>query len=134
MRTITKEGVACLAVTCLLTAGCSVAAAKKQDVSFLDGHAYNEVWTASIRALSDIRFTVDDMDKDSGYIFATADKRNVVTQTNQAQLKILLTEEGGRVCLTCQAIQPGQIVDYGAGKKNIAKFKVALNARLKKDI
>ena len=116
---------------CLILLNCMGSMQVKQEASkFYENYSFDEVWVASLRAIQDIGFTIKNTEKESGLIYAEGG-RNVITQNESPQLNIMVIESGEKVHVDCRAVQPGQIVDYGAGKKNINKFLIALNKRLK---
>ncbi len=116
---------------CLILLNCMGSMQVKQEASeFYENYSFDEVWVASLRAIQDIGFTIKNTERDSGLIYAEGG-RNVITQNEAPQLNIMIIDTGGKVHVDCRAVQPSQIVDYGAGKKNINNFLIALNKRLK---
>jgi hypothetical protein len=100
----------------------------KTESTFLDRYTYEEVWRASIRAVNDIGFTVDSMDKESGFIGAESGKH--IGQNAPPRLSIMLTEVKGRVYVDCKVLQKEPIDVFGHGKRTIRNFITALNMNL----
>jgi len=101
----------------------------KTESTFLDQYTYEEVWRASIRAVNDIGFTVDSLDKESGFIGAESGKH--IGQDAPPRLSIMITEESGRVYVDCKVLQKEQFIDvFGHGKRTIRNFMTALNINL----
>lgn len=97
--------------------------------TFLDHHDFDEVWRASIRAVNDIGFTVDSMDKAAGFIGAESGTH--IGQDVPPRLSIMITEIRGRVYVDCKVLQKEQFVDvFGHGKRTIRRFMTALNLNL----
>ena len=61
-----------------------------QDTTFLDNHTFEEVWEASVRAVKDIDFTIDSMDKETGFISAESGRR--VFESRPPRLSIMITD------------------------------------------
>lgn len=100
-----------------------------QQSTFLDNHSYEEVWEATVKAVHDIRFTVDSMDRESGFIGALRGRD--VLQHAPPRLSILVYSLGGRVRVDCKVLQQEQFVDImGHGKRTIRDLFTALNANL----
>ncbi len=98
--------------------------------TFLDGHTYEEVWEASIRAVNDIDFTIDGMDIEAGFIGAESGP-HLLGGDGPMRLSILIKEYGERVRLDCRVLQKEQLIDlFGVGKKIVRDFYVALNQNL----
>ena len=99
------------------------------DTTFLENHSFDEVWEASIKAVNDIDFTVDSMDKEAGFI--TAESGTHVLQEVPPRLSIMIKEIGGNVSVDCRMLQKEQFVDlFGVGRKIVRKFMTALNLNL----
>jgi hypothetical protein len=99
-----------------------------QDTTFLDNHTYEEVWAASVRAVKDIDFTIDSMDKETGFISAESGKR--VFESNPPRLSIMIQELYSKVSVDCRVLQKEYIDLGGHGKKTIRNFMTALNMNL----
>ena len=67
----------------------------KRESRFLDDYTFEEVWKASIRAVNDIDFTIDSLDKDAGFI--GAESGAPIGQDLPPRLSIMITEARGRV-------------------------------------
>lgn len=101
----------------------------RMDSRFLDDYSFEEVWSASIRAVNDIDFTIDSMDKEAGFIGAESGTH--IGQEAPPRLSIMITESRGRVYLNCKVLQKEQFVDiFGHGRRTIRKFMTALNRNL----
>ena len=98
--------------------------------TLLDGHTYDEVWTASISAINDIDFTIDGMDRDAGFIGAESGP-HILGGDGPMRLSILIRESRGRISLNCRVLQKDQFIDFfGVGKKIVSDFMMALNQNL----
>jgi len=88
---------------------------------------YDRTWQAAIMAISDIGFTVNNSDKDSGIINARGG-RNLFTQNESPELNVMVirTDDPNRTRVRATAVQPGQVFDWGAGSGNSKKFFDAL--------
>jgi hypothetical protein len=97
--------------------------------TYLDGHSYMEVWTASIRAVHDIAFTVDGMDRAAGFISAESGPH--IGQEIPPRLTVMITQSRGKVFVECRMLQKDQYIDlFGHGKRTIRRFFMALNMNL----
>lgn len=100
-----------------------------QKSTFLDNRSFDEVWDATIKAVYDIKFTVDSVDRESGFIGALRGKD--VLQHAPPRLSILISDLGGRVFVDCKVLQQEQFVDVmGHGNRTIRDLLIALNANL----
>ncbi len=63
---------------------------RKEQSTFYQDHSFDEVWNASIKAIRDIGFTIKNMEKESGFIYAEGG-RNVWTQNEPPQLNVTIT-------------------------------------------
>ncbi|TET72427.1 MAG: hypothetical protein E3J44_02555 [Candidatus Aminicenantes bacterium] len=102
----------------------------KQEATFLENHTFEEVWNASIKAINDIKFTVDSMDKEAGFIAAERGRR-AIFENAPPRLSVMIKEVGGKVYVDCKVLQKNQFIDIGGvGKKTVRKFMIALNQNL----
>jgi hypothetical protein len=102
----------------------------KTESTFLEGRSYEEVWEASIRAVNDIDFTIDSMDKLSGFIGAESGQ-HILGGDAPPRLSIMIKEYGESVNVDCRVLQKEQFVDlFGVGKKIVRDFWMALNQNL----
>ena len=102
----------------------------KQEATFLENHTFEEVWKASIKAINDIEFTVDSMDKEAGFIAAERGRKAFV-ENAPPRLSVLIKEVGGKVYVDCKVLQKNQFIDIGGtGKKTVRNFMIALNQNL----
>ncbi|NOR12481.1 MAG: hypothetical protein GQ545_04435 [Candidatus Aminicenantes bacterium] len=99
-----------------------------QDTTFLDNHTFEEVWKASVRAVKDIDFTIDSMDKETGFISAESGRR--VFESRPPRLSIMITEMDSKVSVDCRVLQKEFIDLGGHGKKTVRNFMTALNMNL----
>ena len=99
--------------------------------TFLDGHTYEEVWEASIKAVNEIDFTIDGMDIEAGFIGAESGP-HILSGDGATRLSIMIRESGDRVSLDCKVLQKEQFIDlFGVGKKIVRDFLIALNQNLR---
>lgn len=102
----------------------------KQEATFLENHTFEEVWNASIKAINDIEFTVDSMDKEAGFIAAERGKKAFLEKA-PPRLAVMIKEVGGKVYVDCKVLQKNQYIDIGGtGKKTVRNFMIALNQNL----
>ncbi len=99
-----------------------------QDSTFLDNRTFEEVWEASVRAVKDIDFTIDSMDKETGFMSAESGRR--VFESKPPRLSIMITELDNRVSVDCRVLQKDFIDLGGHGKKTVRNFMTALNMNL----
>jgi hypothetical protein len=98
--------------------------------TFLEGHTYDQVWDASIKAVSDIDFTIDGMDRESGFIGAESGP-HVLAGDSPTRISIMIREYEEKVGLNCRVLQKEQFVDlFGVGKKIVNDFLIAVNQNL----
>ena len=101
----------------------------KTESTYLDDYSFDEVWSAAIRAVNEIDFTIDSLDKDAGFIGAESGTH--IGQEVPPRMSIMITEEKGRVFIDCKVLQKEQLFDiFGHGQRTIQKFMTALNANL----
>ncbi len=100
----------------------------RTEATLLRGHSFEEVWNAAIKAVNDIDFTIDSMDKDAGFIGAESGPH--ITQEAPPRLSIMIEETGSDVSLNCRVLQKEHIDLFGTGKKIVNKFMAALNSNL----
>ncbi len=102
----------------------------KQEATFLENHTFEEVWNATIKAINDIEFTVDSMDKEAGFIAAERGRKAFVEKA-PTRIAVMIKEIGGKVYVDCKVLQKNQYIDIGGtGKKAIRNFMIALNRNL----
>jgi hypothetical protein len=102
----------------------------RTEATLLTGYSFEEVWNAAVRAVNDIDFTIDSMDRDAGFIGAEAGPH--VLQEVPPRLSILIRETGSDISLDCRVLQKEQYIDlFGIGKKTVNKFMTALNMNLR---
>lgn len=116
-----------LALLVLLSVTCTQQIIK-QEMSFFENHTFNEVWEASIKAVNDIEFTIDSLDKDVGFIAAEGGRR--AGQHAPPRLAIMIKEVGGKISVDFKIFQKDYIDVFGHSKKTVRKFMTALNLNL----
>jgi len=100
-----------------------------QEATFLENHAFEEVWNATIKAINDIEFTVDSMDKEAGFI--GAERGRHVFEKAPPRLAVMIKEVSGKVYVDCKVLQKNLVIDIGGkGKKAVRNFMIALNQNL----
>jgi len=120
---------------------CASFQVKKKESFQYKNVSFEAVWAAASKALQEMDFEIKETKKEkiglpaysewTGYILAEG-KRNFLTQVAAPQMRITIKRQGGRVEVTCEAIQPKQVVDYGGTRKNIDRFYHLLNKNLPK--
>jgi hypothetical protein len=101
----------------------------KQEATFLENHTFEEVWNASIKAINDIEFIVDSMDKEAGFV--GAERGRHVFEKAPPRLAVMVKEVGGNVYVDCKVLTKEQYIDLGGiGRKTVRKFMIALNQNL----
>ncbi|MGB2908273.1 MAG: hypothetical protein WBB73_14315 [Candidatus Aminicenantaceae bacterium] len=97
--------------------------------TYLDGHSFAEVWSASIKAVYDIDFTIDSMDQEAGFI--SAESGTHILQEVPPRFTIMILDNRGKVFVECRLLQKEQFIDIlGHGKRTIRRFLTALNVNL----
>ncbi len=102
----------------------------KTKTAFLENRTFDEVWRASIKAVNDIEFTIDSIDKETGFIGAERG-RHLLGGDAPPRLSIMIREYDRSVSVDCKVLQKEQFIDVlGMGKKIVREFMVALNQNL----
>jgi len=102
----------------------------KTETSYWRNRTFDEVWDASIEAVNDIEFTIDSIDRETGFIGAESG-RYVGGGDAPPRLSIMIREFDDRVSVDCKVLQKEQLVDiFGIGKKIVREFMIALNQNL----
>ena len=102
----------------ILALGCCIRQTIHTESSFFDHYTFEEVWTASVKSVSDIKFTVDSMDKEAGFI--SAESGTHIGQEVPPRLSIMIDESSGRVFINCKVLQKEQFVDVlGHGQRTV---------------
>ena len=100
-----------------------------QRASLYENLSFDEVWDATIKAVYDIKFTVDSLDRESGFISALRGKD--VLQHAPPRLSIMISDLEGKVYVDCKVLQQDQFFDIlGHGNRTIRDLYNALNANL----
>jgi len=101
-----------------------------QDVNLLQDRTFDEVWKASIRAVNDIGYTIDSVDKETGFISAQSGRH--VLQHATPRMSIMITSSEGKVFVDCKLLQKEQFFDLcGIGRKTVQNFMNALYSNLR---
>ena len=97
--------------------------------TYLDGHSFEEVWGASIKAVYDISFTIESMDEESGFISAQSGTH--ILQGAPPKFTVMIADHRGKVFVECRLLQKEQFIDIlGHGKRTPRRFLTALNVNL----
>jgi hypothetical protein len=113
----------------MVTAAACIQQTVHQKTTFLDKHDFDEVWDATIKAVYDIKFTVDSVDRESGFISALRGKD--VLQHAPPRLSIMISDLDGKVFIDCKVLQQEQFFDiFGHGNRTIRNLLTALNTNL----
>lgn len=116
-------------VLLMLSAAACIQQTVHQKASFIDNRSFDEVWDATIKAVYDIKFTVDSLDRESGFISALRGKD--VLQEAPPRLSILISDLEGKIFIDCKVLQQDQFFDLlGHGNRTIRNLYSALNANL----
>ncbi len=118
-----------LAFLILACVSCLIQTVNKK-TTFLENRTFDEVWEASIKAVNDIDFTIDSIDKEAGFIGAERG-RHALGGDAPPRLSIMVKEYDKNVSVDCKVLQKEQFVDVlGMGKKIVREFMIALNQNL----
>lgn len=99
------------------------------DMQFYENFTYDEIWNASVKAVDDIDFTIDSVDRETGFIAAERGRHTL--QNAPPRLSIMIEDMGDRISVRCRVLQKEQYIDiFGFGRKTIREFLVALNMNL----
>ena len=113
----------------LICVSCAIQTVKTE-TSFWREKTFGEVWDASIKAVNDIEFTIDSVDRDAGFI--GAESGTYVMGDAPPRLSIIIKDFGDSVSVDCKVLQKEQLVDvFGIGKKIAREFMIALGKNLK---
>jgi hypothetical protein len=100
------------------------------EVDLLQDYSFDEVWAASISAINDIGYTIDSVDKETGFISAESGPH--VFQHAPPRMSIMITSSNGKVYVDCKLLQKEQFFDlFGIGRKTVRKFMNALYSNLR---
>jgi len=114
----------------ILTAVSCVNQTVNQEVNMLQDFSFDEVWDASIRAVNDIGYTIDSVDKETGFISAESGPH--VFQHAPPRMSIMITSSKGKVYVDCKLLQKEQFIDlFGIGSSTVRKFMHALHSNLR---
>lgn len=121
-----------LAFLILFFVSCAIQTVKTE-TNYWRNRSFDEVWEASIEAVNDIEFTIDSMDKETGFIGAESG-RYILGGDAPPRLSIMVREFGDSVSVDCKVLQKEQLVDiFGIGKKIMREFMLALNQNLSRN-
>lgn len=119
-----------LAVLLLACVSCAIQTVNTE-TDYWRNRTFDEVWEASIAAVNDIDFTIDSMDRETGFIGAESG-RYVLGGDAPPRLSIMIREFDNSVSVDCKVLQKEQLVDvFGIGKKIMREFMSALNQNLR---
>lgn len=119
-----------LAVLLLACVSCAIQTINTE-TDYWRNRTFDEVWEASIAAVNDIDFTIDSMDRETGFIGAESG-RYVLGGDAPPRLSIMIKEFDNSVSVDCKVLQKEQLVDvFGIGKKIMREFMSALNQNLR---
>lgn len=105
----------------------------KTETNYWRNRTFDEVWEASIDAVNEIEFTIDSLDRETGFIGAESG-RYLLGGDAPPRLSIMIREFGDRVGVSCKVLQKEQLIDiFGIGKKIVREFMIALNRNLNGD-
>lgn len=105
----------------------------KTETNYWRNRTFDEVWEASIDAVNEIEFTIDSIDRETGFIGAESG-RYLLGGDAPPRLSIMIREFGDRVSVSCKVLQKEQLIDiFGIGKKIVREFMIALNRNLNGD-
>ncbi|MBN1272358.1 MAG: hypothetical protein JXB26_08810 [Candidatus Aminicenantes bacterium] len=118
-----------LVILVLVTISC-INQTVKTETTFLENRSFEEVWRASIRAVDDILFTIDSIDKEAGFIGAERGTHPFGGDV-PPRLTIMIREYAGCISVDCKVLQKDQFIDLlQMGEKIVREFKGALNRNL----
>ncbi len=121
-----------LAFLFLACVSCAVQTVKTE-TNYWRNRTFDEVWDASIEAVNDIEFTIDSMDRETGFIGAESG-RYILGGDAPPRLSIMIREFDDSVSVDCKVLQKEQLVDiFGIGKKISREFMLALNQNLSRN-
>lgn len=108
----------------------------KQEAIYYENYSFDEVWTASLKALTDIGYSVKESYREMGMIFAQGNpnpSRPFIEQEKPPNMNITTSEENGRIKLDCQVVVSTALVDaIEIRKVDMNLFLEALNKNLNK--
>jgi len=121
-----------LGVICFLILSCATTMHVKRQKKFsYNEYSFDTVWSAAMKAVMDIGYSIKSSDKNGGIIFAQ-NEAVYITEEAPLNLNILLKEENGKIDVDCQLVIPGAAFDAVGLNKEMEKFTMALNRHLKK--
>lgn len=124
-----KLGLSSLCLILLVGTTACIKQTVHDGTTFLDHHSFYEVWTASIRAVNEIGFTVDSVDRSAGFIGAESGTH--IGQEVPPRLAIMISDVRSRVFVECRVLQKEQFIDiFGHGRRTVRNFMTALNLNL----
>ena len=118
-----------LVILMMLASAACIRQTVHHTATYLDGHSFEEVWDASVKAVYDISFTVDSMDHETGFI--SAESGTHILQEVPPRFTVMITNIRGKVFVECRLLQKEQFLDIlGHGKRTTRRFLRALNLNL----
>jgi hypothetical protein len=113
----------------MLTSAACIRQTVHNSSTYLDGHSFEDVWGASIKAVYDISFTIDSVDRETGFI--SAESGTHIGQETAPRLTVMITDIRGKVFVECRLLQKEQFLDIlGHGRRTTRRFLTALNSNL----
>jgi len=101
----------------------------RQNVKLFPGGNYDKVWGASLDALADCGFLIQNADKATGIINATKPP-DPVKQNYAPDVTVSVKQQSNGVNVEAKYVSLGQIVDYGIGQKEIDGILQSINQNL----
>jgi len=95
-----------------------------------ENNSFDDVWSASLKAIMDIGFSIKSTDREGGFIFAQGHKNDLLDD-EPPNLNLIILEKNGKMSIDCQVILPGTSVDLLQKREKVMKkFLEALNKYL----
>ena len=117
-----------LLVILIFSLVCCVKQRINSESTYFESFSYDEVWEASLRAIKDIDFTIDSLDKDVGFI--AAERGAHVLQDHPPRLSITIERWQDRISVHCRVFQKEYVDFFGLGRKTVREFMLALKLNL----
>ena len=117
-----------LVILMILAAAACIRQTVHHTSTYLDGHSFEEVWGASIKAVYDISFTIDSMDQKAGFI--SAESGTHIGQQDPPRFTVMIIDNRGKVFVECRMLQKEFFDILGHGKRTTRQFLTALNSNL----
>ncbi|MBN1223192.1 MAG: hypothetical protein JXB23_08070 [Candidatus Aminicenantes bacterium] len=92
----------------------------------------DEIWTASLKSIQDIQFTIRREIEDKGLIDAL-DEKGSTPESSPPIMSVMLIEEEGKIKVNCLVVCSGRIAEPAEIQDYVAQFFDALNKNLEND-